>query len=44
MSLVHHKKVVYEFIKKPEVISYYNLTKGAVDVLDEKSANFYICY
>ncbi|XP_054709139.1 piggyBac transposable element-derived protein 4-like [Uloborus diversus] len=26
--------------KKPEIITFYNLTKGAVDVVDEMSANF----
>jgi hypothetical protein len=42
MSLMHHNKAVDEVIRKPEVISYYNLTKGAVDALDKKSANFHI--
>lgn len=42
MSLIHHNKAVDEAIKKPEEISYYNLTKGAVDALDENLANFHI--
>jgi hypothetical protein len=39
---MHHNKAVDEAIRKPEMISYYNLTKGPVDALDEKFANCYI--
>lgn len=36
VSSMHHQKCFDEENNKPEIISYYNLTKGGVDSLDQK--------
>lgn len=36
ISSMHHQKDFDEDVQKPEIISYYNRTKGGVDALDEK--------
>lgn len=36
ISFMHHQKEIDEDVQKPEIISYYNRTKGGVDALDEK--------
>ena len=36
ISSMHHLKEFDEDVQKPEIISYYNRTKGGVDALDEK--------
>lgn len=36
ISSMHHLKEFDEDVQKPEIISYYNRTKGGVDSLDEK--------
>jgi len=36
ISSMHHQNEFDEDVQKPEIISYYNRTKGGVDALDEK--------
>lgn len=38
VSSMHHTASIDETTNKPEVISFYNMTKGGVDALDEKCA------
>ena len=40
VSSMHHTATVDKDIGKPEIISYYNLTKGGVDSLDERCAQY----
>lgn len=40
VSSMHHQKCNDPSSKKPEIISYYNQTKGGVNALDEKCAKF----
>lgn len=41
ISSMHHSVHVDEQTKKPEIIALYNSTKGGVDGLDQKIANYY---
>lgn len=38
MSSLHSTKAIYQESQKPEIVEFYNFTKGGVDALDEKCA------
>ena len=40
LSSMHHNEEVNEEDNKPEIISYYNSTKGGVDEIDKKCSNY----
>jgi len=43
LSTMHHSSTINESIKeikKPEIITFYNCTKGAVDTMDKKTENY----
>ncbi|XP_050064943.1 piggyBac transposable element-derived protein 4-like [Aphis gossypii] len=43
LSTMHHSSTIDEStkeIKKPEIITFYNCTKGAVDTMDKKTENY----
>ncbi|KAJ4451983.1 hypothetical protein ANN_03467 [Periplaneta americana] len=40
VSSMHHSKTFDDVSGKPEIIAYYNMTKGSVDSLDEKCAQY----
>lgn len=40
VSSMHHQKCTDALTKKPEIIAFYNNTKGGVDSLDEKCAKY----
>lgn len=40
ISSMHHGKAIDAATGKPEIIAYYNSTKGGVDSLDQKCANY----
>ncbi|RZF45385.1 hypothetical protein LSTR_LSTR002828 [Laodelphax striatellus] len=40
ISTMHHEKSIDKDTGKPEIIMYYNQTKGGVDALDEKCAKY----
>lgn len=40
LSSMHHTEVTDERINKPEIIGFYNATKGGVDTLDMKCNNY----
>lgn len=40
ISTMHHNKAIDEISGKPEIITFYNATKGGVDALDQKCANY----
>lgn len=40
VSSMHHTRCTDEDVGKPEIIAYYNRTKGGVDTLDEKCSKF----
>lgn len=40
VSSLHHQKGHDQEINKPEIVAYYNKTKGGVDSMDQKCANY----
>ena len=40
LSSLHHDAVICNDTEKPEIIEYYNKTKGAVDTLDQMCARY----
>jgi len=40
LSTMHHQPGHDEEVDKPEIVSFYNMTKGGVDALDQKCANY----
>jgi hypothetical protein len=40
LSTMHHSKGVDDESGKPEIISFYNMTKGGIDSMDEKCAKY----
>lgn len=40
ISTMHHTKEVDKDTKKPEIVLYYNNTKGGVDTVDQKCSNY----
>lgn len=42
ISTMHHNKAIDEISGKPEITTFYNNTKGGVDVLDQKCANYWV--
>ena len=40
LSMMHHDNAIDSNLNKPEIITFYNMTKEGVDVVDELKGNY----